>query len=350
VSLAYTAAELAKRVKGELVGNADARVTGVAPLEVATQDDLSFLSGASYRKQLDRTRAGVVLVPSTFSEPPPEGQTRIRCDEPSREFGAIASEYALPKPSFAPGIHPSAVVADSARVAESAHIGPNAVVEAGALIGERSVIQAGSYVGHDTSIGDDCHLFANVTVYYNCRLANRVILHAGVVIGADGFGYEWNGSEHCKIPQEGIVRIDDDVEIGACTCVDRARFAVTWIKRGTKIDNQCQIGHNVVIGEHCILVAHVGIAGSSQLGNGVVMAGKSAVIGHQNVADGTILASQSGIWQDVDEPGQILMGLPAIPRKKALRQIMASRELPDLLKRVRSLERELKKLRNSETS
>jgi UDP-3-O-[3-hydroxymyristoyl] glucosamine N-acyltransferase len=350
VSLSYTAAQLATRVSGELVGSADNCITGVAPLEVATADELSFLSGASYRKQLVKTKAGIVLVPRSFKDQPPGGVSWIYCDEPSREFGSIAAEYALPKPSFLPGIHPSAVVAESAVVADSAHIGPNAVVEAGAVIGERSIIQAGSYVGHNTTIGDDCQLFANVTVYFNCKLANRVILHSGVVIGADGFGYEWNGSEHGKINQEGIVRIDDDVEIGACTCVDRARFAVTWIKQGTKIDNQCQIGHNVVIGNCCIIVAQVGIAGSSQLGDGVVMAGKSAVIGHQNVAAGTVLASQSGIWQDVDEPGQTLMGLPAIPRKKMLRQIMASRELPDLLKRVRSLERELSELRNSESS
>jgi UDP-3-O-[3-hydroxymyristoyl] glucosamine N-acyltransferase len=349
VSPTYSAAQLATRIGGELVGSGESLVTGVAPLEVATPEQLSFCSGASYRKQLLKTAAGVVLLPRKFKGLPPDGAV-IYCDDPSGEFGSIASEYALPKPSFPAGIHPSAVVAESATVAESAHIGPNAVVEAGAVVGKRSVIQAGSFVGHDTTLGDDCHLYANVSVYFNCILGNRVILHSGVVIGADGFGYEWNGSEHRKIPQEGIVRIDDDVEIGACTCVDRARFAVTWIKCGTKIDNQCQIGHNVVIGHHCILVAHVGIAGSSQLGDGVVMAGKSAIIGHQNVAPGTVLASQSGIWQDVDEPGQVLMGLPAIPRKKALRQIMASRELPDLLKRVRDLEREISELRNLETS
>ena len=346
----YTASDLADRVEGELVGASDATINGVAPLEVATREELSFLSGVSYRKQLAASAAGVVLVPAGYAEQPPEGQTWIYCEDPSRKFGDIANEYALPAPVFEAGIHPSAVVADSATVSDSACIGPNAVIEPGAVIGERTVIQGGSYVGHDTVIGDDCQLCANVTVYFNCRLGNRVILHSGVVVGADGFGYEWNGTEHRKVPQQGVVRIDDDVEIGACTCVDRARFAVTWIKQGTKIDNQCQVGHNVVVGEKCIIVAQVGIAGSSQLGTGVVLAGKSAIIGHQNVAAGTVLASQSGIWQDVDEPGQTLLGVPARPRVEALRSLTAMRQLPDLVKRVRSLERELSELRNTETS
>jgi len=245
---------------------------------------------------------------------------------------------------FPPGVHASAVVAASATVPASVHVGPCAVIEAGAVIGERTVIGAGVYVGHETRIGSDCLIYPHVSIRERCCLGNRVIVHGGAVIGADGFGYTSGPQGHTKIPQVGIVQIDDDVEIGALSAVDRARFGRTWIQQGTKIDNLVQLGHNVRVGRNCILVAQVGIAGSSSLGDGVILAGQAGIAGHIHLGDGCRIGAKSGVGQDVP-PRQDLSGIPAMPHGTYLRASTIMPKLPEMKRRLSKLEKEVASLR-----
>jgi UDP-3-O-[3-hydroxymyristoyl] glucosamine N-acyltransferase len=212
------------------------------------------------------------------------------------------------------------------------------------VLGARCVLYPGVYIGDDTTLGDDCHLLPNVVVRERCTLGHRVIVHAGAVIGTDGFGYRWDGKQHAKVPQIGTVEIGDDVEIGSCACIDRAKFAATRIGHGTKIDNLAQIGHNVVIGPHCIIVGQAGLAGSATLGTGVILGGQSAVRDHITMGDGAMLAACSGVMEDVPAK-QIVSGLPALPHRQSLREQAALRRLPDLVVQVRKLEEELRALK-----
>jgi len=232
------------------------------------------------------------------------------------------------------------VIAEGVRVPESAHIGPNAVLAPGAQVGERTVIGAGVYVGHEARVGADCLIHPNVTIRERCRIGDRVIIHSGTVVGSDGFGYISGPEGHRKIPQVGNVQIDDDVEIGACVAIDRARFGATWIKRGTKVDNLVQIAHNVVIGEGCLIVAQVGIAGSTRLGRGVVLAGQVGVAGHIELHDGVIVMAQSGVGKDVP-PGTVMFGSPAVERKQFIRDRAAVRSVTKLKQTVARLQQRL---------
>jgi UDP-3-O-[3-hydroxymyristoyl] glucosamine N-acyltransferase len=222
-------------------------------------------------------------------------------------------------------------------------VGPFACVGRNAHIGGGTVIHNGASIGDDVTIGQDCQIFPNVVIRERITIGNRVIIHAGSILGTDGFGYRWNGTEHVKIPQIGTVVIEDDVEIGSGTCIDRAKFGATRIGRGTKIDNLVQIGHNVQTGPHCIIVGQCGIAGSARLGAGVVLGGQSAVKDHIVIGDGAMAAACSGILADV-KPGEIVSGAPAFPHRQSLREQGALRELPELRVTVRKLEKELARL------
>ena len=234
------------------------------------------------------------------------------------------------------GVHPTAVIDSSVTIPTSCHIGAHVVIEAGVTIGEGTVLLPNVYVGQEARIGAKCLIYTNVTIRERCILGNRVILHAGVVIGADGFGYKSSPAGHEKIPQVGIVQLDDDVEVGANSTIDRARFGRTWVQAGTKIDNLVQVAHNVEVGRSCILVAQCGIAGSTHLGNGVIMAGQSGVVGHVRIGDGTIVMAQSGVSKDA-MPGSVLMGMPAQDRKAFARERL-------LLKKLEAMEADLKAL------
>ncbi len=344
-----TAAQVAEKVGGELVGNADARVHGVESLMEARADQLSFLGNPKYANQVVGSAASVVLVPNDFEETVPEGRAWILCDNPSDAFSTVIDHFAPAPPTFEPGVHPAAVVADTADIAESASIGPCAVIEPGASVGENTVIGAGCYIGHETSIGADCHLYPNVSIRERCRLGDRIIIHSGAVIGSDGFGFIPGPDGHKKIPQVGIVQIDDDVEIGAQVAIDRARFGKTWIKRGTKIDNLAQIAHNVVVGEHCFLVAQCGIAGSARLGRGVIVAGQSGVAGHITLGDGVVVLGQSGAGKDT-EPGKKLFGIPAVEQRDHVRREMYINQLPRMKKDLKELQKQLQELQSSQNS
>ena len=273
-------AELADLLGGQLLkGDPALMIEGFASLKQAQHGDLSFYYDTRYRKQLAETRASALLVTPDFDASQcPDNIACIAVAEPSNSFEKVVETYGIQPAAFQPGIHPSASIADGVEAhLDKICVGANAVIERGAKIADGVEIGAGCYVGRNVLLGEDTRLFANVTIHESCEIGARVILHSGVVIGADGFGYEFDQGRHRKIRQAGIVQIDNDVEIGAGTTIDRARFGRTWIGEGTKIDNQVQIGHNAVIGKHCILVSGTGVSGSAVLGDYVIMAAGAGV-------------------------------------------------------------------------
>jgi UDP-3-O-[3-hydroxymyristoyl] glucosamine N-acyltransferase len=343
MSKRFTASDVAERVDGRIIGRHEIAVTGIAALDDAKSSDLSFLGNARYARQVKYSDAGIILVPEDFEGEPDDDCAFVTCSNPSDSFSEFVVEFAPAPYEFDRAVHPTAVVADSATLADSVHIGACAVVGNDAVIGEHTIVEAGSYIGHGVTIGGHCHLHPNTTVLHDCRLGNHIIIHSGTVIGGDGFGYISDETGHRKIPQLGIVQIDDDVEIGSNTSVDRARFGKTWIKAGVKIDSQVMIAHNVVVGEYSIIVAQAGIAGSTELGHGVIMAGQTGSVGHVHIGDGAVVMARAGVICDI-EPGSKVMGFPARARSEALREAAASRRLPDLVHKVRELERRLKEL------
>ena len=285
--------EAAERVGGWVAPeNYEKPILGVASLDDANEGDLSFYGNPKYLKALRKSRATAVLVPHGFAEEVPA--TRVWVDNPAEAFAKLLEVFAPPPIDFEPGIHPTALVASDAEVGENVTIQAFAVVESGARIGARTVVGAYGYIGHHAVLGEDCHIYPHVTIRERSMIANRVILHPGVVIGSDGFGYELRDGRQQKIPQTGTVQIDDDVEIGANSTVDRARFGRTWIQEGVKIDNLVQIAHNVTIGRHSIICAQVGISGSVRVGSYVTLAGKVGVNGHIEIGDGAIVAAMAG--------------------------------------------------------
>jgi len=334
-----TVQEIAALVGGAVKGEYAGELTGVASLKEAMTTDVAFLGNEKYIDQVLPSRAGVVLVPPAYDVEPPAGRAWIVCGNPSQEFTKVIAVFTPPPLKYAPGVAPSAVVEEGAAVDASATVCAGAVISRGAVVGACSVIGAGCFIGEDTHVGEDCLLYPRVVVRERCLLGNRVILHPGVVIGADGFGYDSGPQGHTKIPQVGIVQLDDDVEIGANSCVDRARFGRTWIQAGTKIDNLVQIGHNVQIGRACIIVAQAGIAGSSVLGDGVILAGQAGVSGHLNIGAGTIVMAQAGVSKDT-EPKSILFGSPAVDRRVYARQSMYVSKLPEIAANVKMLMRQ----------
>jgi len=333
----FTLQELATMSGGELVGDPALKITGAASLGEAVPGEITFYSDPRYGALLRKTRASAVFVPPDFSDSIATAQ--IRVSNPTKAFEEVMFMLA-PKPvTFAPGIHPSAIVDTTVQLGKRVSIQPYAVIEAGAKIGDETVIGAGSYIGHETAIGAACLIYPGVTIRERSRIGSRVIIHSGAVIGADGFGFEFVENQHKKIPQLGVVQIDDDVEIGANTTVDRARFGRTWIQQGVKIDNLVQVAHNVVIGKHSVVAAQTGISGSTRVGEYVQMAGQVGIVGHVEIADGSRIAAQSGVSKSV--PGGTWFGYPAMPMPEARRQIAWVRRLGKLFDRVKEIEKKL---------
>ena len=323
---------------GELAGDPALQITGAASLSEATPGEISFFADRKYIGLLRKTRASAIFVPPDFSEPINAAQVRV--SNPTKAFEQIVVKFA-PKPiTFAPGIHPSAVVDPSAQLGDHISIQPLAVIEAGVKIGDDTIIGAGSYVGRETVIGSACLIYPRVTIRERSRIGSRVIIHSGAVIGADGFGFEMVDGRQEKIQQLGIVQIDDDVEIGANTTVDRARFGRTWIQEGVKIDNLVQIAHNVVIGKNSVIVAQTGISGSTRVGERVMMGGQVGIVGHLEIGDGTAIGAQSGISKSV--PGGTWFGSPAVPLEEAKHQIAWIHRLGKLFARVKAIEKKLR--------
>jgi len=335
----FTLGQLAQALGATLEGDPRRLVTGVAPLESAGPHEVSFLTNARYTEAAKASRAGA-FVAGTDAAGLPAPVLRVRA--PQQALVDLLNLFHPPSP-VVPGVHPTAVVAADARIDATAAVGAHAVVEAGARIGARVHVGALAYVGAGVEIGEDCALGPHVALLAGVRLGRRVVVHPGAVIGADGFGFAFDGAQHRKVPQTGGVLIEDDVEIGANTTIDRATFGDTIVRRGTKIDNLVQIGHNVEVGEHSILVAQVGVSGSSRLGRGVVLAGQVGIADHVTVGDGVLVGAQGGVPSSLEAGGKFL-GTPARPMLEAKRIMAAETRLPELLRRVRALERALEAL------
>jgi len=313
-------------------------ITGFSSLREASEGDLTFFSDTRYSDLLADTKASVVLIPRGFDQLP-RRVIGLAVDDPSASFERLVEAYADSAAAAVSGVHRSAIVADDVVIAPGVFIGANAVVEAGVELGENVHIGPGCYVGYRCKIGSGSRLFANVTINERCVLGKRVIIHSGAVIGADGFGYKFVNGTHQKIRQMGSVQIDDDVEIGACTTIDRARFDRTWIGAGTKIDNQVQIGHNVIIGKHCIIVCGTGIAGSAQVGDYVVIGGQAGIVGHVTVGSFCSIAARAVVTKNLPAGKEEYMGFPAVKASDERRRIAASRMMPHYLERIRALEK-----------
>lgn len=334
-------AELADLLGGQLLkGDAKMTIGGFASLKQARPGDLSFYYDARYRTHLASTQASALLVQRGFDVGDCPGSTAlIQVEQPSHSFQKVIESYGMQPQAFEAGIHPSAIIADDVDVRPGQiSIGAGAVVESGVTLANGVEIGTGTFVGRNVTLGEDTRLFANVTIHSGCEVGARVTVHSGTVIGADGFGYEFDQGRHRKIRQAGIVQIDDDVEVGACTTIDRARFGRTWIGEGTKIDNQVQIGHNAVIGKHCILVAHCGLAGSSVLGDYVVMAAGVGVGDHVRIGSMATIGGRSGVTKDIPAGRANYLGYPATEAMKERRRIGSVNRLPQLLARVKELE------------
>lgn len=319
-------------------------VRGVATLKEAESGDLSFLSLAKYLPELEKTHASVVFVPADCSLAPKENQLFLKVKHPNlalaRACESIAQSLWPRKPA---GVHPSAVVAESAVVHDSVYIGPLCVLGEGVTVGPRSQVHAGVVIEDEVTIGHECVISSNVSILRDTKIGDRVRIHSGVVLGADGFGYEFNGNVHEKIPHLGWVEIGSDVEIGANSAIDRGRLGATLVGEGSKIDNHVQVGHNVSIGKHCILCAQVGIAGSTVIEDYVVFGGRAGASGHLTIGKGSKLAGCSAAFSDL--PAQSVSGgTPAIPLNAYQRITVVQRKLPDLFKRIQRLETQLGKL------
>lgn len=323
-------------------GELDVRsITGVASLSEARRGDATFVSSPKYVEELSKTNASLVVLGKDIDASPKAGQLFLRVENPSIEIAKLCeliSQRMWSKPR--PGIHRLANVDPSARIAGDAYIDAFVTVGSDAVVGPGCVISAGSYVGSSCSLGSDCHLSSNVTLERDTVLGDRVRIHAGTVIGADGFGYEFEDGRHRKVPQVGSVQVGNDVEIGANTTVDRGRFGPTRIGEGSKIDNLVQIGHNVVVGRHNILCAQVGIAGSTTLGDFVVMGGRAGASGHIKIGAGAQLSGQCVAYSDLDG-GAKYGGAPAVPLVAYQRITVVTRRLPELFKRLTRLESQL---------
>jgi UDP-3-O-[3-hydroxymyristoyl] glucosamine N-acyltransferase len=331
---------VAKAIDGTVVGDGTVEITGVAGIREAREGELTFLANPRYEPYLDLTQASAVIVAENHKNC---GKPLIQNANPYLAFLKAVRFFQGEGPRPAPGPHPSAVVAAGAVLDPSASVGPCAVVEAGAVIGPRSIVQAGCYVGAGARIGADCLLYPNVTLRETCEIGDRVIVHSGVVIGSDGFGFVRDGDIHRKLPQVGNVVIEDDVELGACVTIDRATTGTTRIGAGTKIDNLVQIAHNVQVGRNCIIVAQVGISGSTKLGDHVVLAGQVGVVGHIEIGAGAMIGAKSGVSNSV-EPGEKLFGSPARPFAQAKRIEASLKYLPELIHTVRRLKRRVEEL------
>ncbi|MDW8321086.1 MAG: UDP-3-O-(3-hydroxymyristoyl)glucosamine N-acyltransferase [Armatimonadota bacterium] len=331
-----TVQQLAQQLNAQVEGDETASITGVSSIEFAQEGDVVFAESPRYLLMAERCPAAAVIV---WQDAPSIQKPLLRVESPRQAF-LKALEMFAPQPHHPEGIDLNAVISPDADIGDDVAIGAGCIIEAGVRIGRGSVLYPLCYIGRDAQLGEQCLLYPNVTLMHGVRLGNRVIVHAGAVIGADGFGYVTVDGVHRKVPHIGTVEVGDDVEIGANVCIDRAKTGATRIGRGTKIDNLVHIGHNVQVGEHCLLVAQVGIAGSSQLGNYVVLAGQVGVADHVSIGEGAIVAAQSGVAGNLPG-GQRYFGSPAREHGKQLRLMAYASRLPELFERVKELEQKL---------
>jgi UDP-3-O-[3-hydroxymyristoyl] glucosamine N-acyltransferase len=331
-----TAADIARHLHGEVVGDGSLQLTGFAAADLSKAGDLTFAENADYFARAEQSAASAILVDGRFA---PGKKVLIRVPNARVAFAKVLPLF-FPPPSFAPGTHASAVVASSAKIHPTAHIGPFCAIGEGVQIGAGSILEGANHIGMDCHLGEGTHLFPRVTLYPHTRVGHRVAIHAGTVVGSDGFGYVLDEGVHRKVPQVGNVIIHDDVEIGANVTIDRGALGSTIIGKGAKIDNLVQIAHNVVVGEHCIIVAQVGIAGSTRLGKYVTLAGQAGLAGHLQIGNKAVVAAQAGVMNHILD-GEKWFGSPALPDRQMKRIYIAMQRLPELLQRVKELEKRL---------
>ena len=339
--------ELARRIGAELRGGGG-EVSGVAPLETATSSEIAFYANPRYRKQLAATRARAVIVSEEDAGHVPAAAARLVAAQPYVAF-AKASALFHRELVLEPGIQRGALTDETAQIHPTAAVSPGAYVGPGAKIGAHTTLHAGARVLDQAEVGEGCVLWPGAVVRERCRIGNRVVLQPNAVVGSDGFGFAFDlqgdgeGPLHRKVPQAGIVRVEDDVEVGACSCIDRATLGETVIGRGTKIDNLVQVGHNVQVGPLCLLVAQCGISGSTELGQGVILAGQVGVVGHLRIGDGARAGAQAGVAHDIPD-GETVTGYPAIPHREWLRMSAALPRVPELLRELRKLQQRVAQL------
>ena len=335
-----TAARIAEEVNGKVKGNEQQTVKSVNSLKLAANDEVSFLNNIKYANQLTASKAGIVLINDQWDYEPSEGQTFILCANPDKAFTRLCAIFAPDPVNWGSGIHPTAVIHPTAEIGEGTVVGANVVIEEGAKIGKNTILAAGVYVGHFAEIGDDCLIYPNVSIMRYCQLANKIIIHSGTTIGSDGFGFTPTFTGLVKVPQNGIVRIESNVEIGANCTVDRARFGRTWIKKGVKIDNLVQVAHNVVVGECSVLIAQSGVAGSTEIGRGVTVSAQAGINGHITLGDGSTVAGASAVQRNLP-PGVLVLGTPAEPQKEFVERHLLPRKVQRMADRIRELEEKL---------
>ena len=335
-----TLAEIAKIVKGEVVGDAGLIITGISGIKEAKKGDLTFVANPKYTALIKETKASAVIISREMQI---SGKSAIRTDNPSLAFANIINSVYKEEFFVALGVHPQAVVSKKAKIGKNVAVGACCVIEDKVEIGDDTVIYPLTYLGYNSKVGKKCLIYPHVTIRECVILGDRVIIHAGTVIGSDGFGFAEVKGVHEKIPQTGTVVIEDDVEIGANVTIDRARFEKTVIGKGTKIDNLVQIAHNVEVGKHCIIVSQAGISGSTKIGNGAILAGQAGIVGHITIGDGAIVGAKSGVAKSIPANTKVF-GYPALPHMEAKRVIAASHVLPDYIKRIQELEQKVKDL------
>ncbi len=341
-----TLLEIAGMTGGRVAGSADTVIEDVAAIDTAGPGEITFLADRANARLLKTTKASAVIVKEGEYEDA-SGLNLVHVKNPQIAFAVLLEVF---RPGYlpSPGVHPLASVHAGARLGEGVSIQAFAVIAEDASIGKGAVLFPGVYVGKGADIGEDSVIYSNVSIREGCKVGARVIIHCNSVIGSDGFGYAWEGNRYFKLPQRGIVRVEDDVEIGACVTVDRAALGETVIGRGSKIDNLVQIAHNVKVGENAIIVAQAGIAGSTSVGNRVQIGGQVGIVGHIEIGDGVMIGAKSGVSADLPAGG-VFSGIPAIPHGDWLRAQSIYAKLPELRKKISELERRLKALEEKES-
>lgn len=343
----FTAEIIAGFLNGTIEGDPQATVSTVSKIEEAQQGSLAFLSNPKYEEYLYTTQASIVIVNQDLELKHGVSSTLVRVENAYKAFASLLDLYVASKPKKS-GIRPLAYIPESACVAEDVYVGEYAVLGENVKIGKGSQIYPQVYVGDNVTIGENVKLYSGVKVYQECVIGNNVTVHSGTVVGGDGFGFApTEDGSFQKIPQIGNVVIEDDVEIGANSCIDRATMGSTVIKRGVKLDNLIQIGHNVVVGENTVMAAQCGIAGSTKIGRNVMMGGQVGVVGHLSIADNVKVGSQSGIGHDVTKEGEVLLGSPAMNGLQNHRVQAILKQLPELRATILSTAKEVKKLTES---
>jgi UDP-3-O-[3-hydroxymyristoyl] glucosamine N-acyltransferase len=335
----YTVSQIAEQLRGEVLGDGAVELTGFASADNARNGDLTFAEKDTYFTAAEQSPAAAIIVSGEFTS---AKKALIRVPNTRVAVARVLPAF-FPTDQLLPGIHPNAIVADTAQIDPTAHIGPNCVVGAHVRLGARSALMGGNHVGRDCRIGDDVCLFPNVVLYTKSEIGNHVTIHAGTVIGSDGYGYVFDEGRHRKMLQVGSVIIHDDVEIGANVAIDRGALGATVIGQGTKIDNLVHIAHNVIIGRHCLVMGQVGFAGSTRLGDYCVIASQSGIAGHLTLGNQATVGAKSGVMRDIPDKGTVL-GIPAMPDKQAKRQMIAVQHLPELIRRMRDLEKQMAQL------